>query len=133
MLAKKKYMNMNECTPPKDVDWSEIEIYRLEFEYLKHLTTICTGSILLVIAFLEKLFSKPEWKCAVAIALVCFLGSIILSSVAQALIIEKVSERKSISHRKSIQNWTIALLIFALISYVAGIICLAAFGLKNLL
>lgn len=126
-------MNMNACAPPKDVDWSEIEIYKLEFEYLKHLTTICTGSILLIIAFLEKLFSKPEWKGAVAVAFVSLLCSIILCSVAQAMIIEKVSERKSIAHRKSVQNWTIGLLILALIAYVGGIICIVAFGLKNLL
>ena len=125
-------MTVDDCIPPDDVNWSEIEIYRIEFDYLKHLTTICTGSILLVVAFLEKLFNKPEWKCSVAIALVAFLLSIILCAFAQLLIIEKVSERKNINHRKTIQNWTIAFLLSALASYVLGIFFLAAFGLKNL-
>ena len=121
-----------DCTPPDNVNWSEIEIYRIEFEYLKHLTTICTGSILLVVAFLEKLFDKPEWKCSIAIALASFLLSIILCAVAQLLIIEKVSEKKDIIHRDRVQKCTIGILLSALTTYVLGVIFLTAFGLKNL-
>jgi len=124
---------MKDCKAPDDIDWSEIEIYKFEFEFLKHLTTICTGSILLVIAFLEKLFNKPEWKYCVAISLVCFILSIISCSISQVLIIDKVSEKKNLSLRLSVQNKSIGFLIFALICYVVGIFFLAAFGLKNLL
>ena len=113
-------------------DWSEIEIYKIEFEYLKHLTTICTGSILLIVAFLEKLFNQPQWKPAVAIALCCFVVSISLCTISQLTIIDKASEKKSIKLRGTVQNWTIGLLLSALISYLIGIVCLVAFGLKNL-
>lgn len=124
---------MNDKSKPQDVDWSEIEIYRIEFDYLKQLTTICTGSILLVVAFLEKLFCKPQWKYCVAVSLISFMISIVLCAISQALIIEKVSERKNLSHRTSMQNWTIGLLLLALLAYVIGIFFLGVFGLKNLM
>jgi uncharacterized membrane protein YcfT len=113
-------------------EWSEIEIYKIEFEYLKHLTTICTGSILLIVAFLEKLFNQPQWKPAVAIALCSFVISIALCAISQLTIIDKASEKKSVKLRGTVQNWTVGLLLSALVSYLIGVVCLVAFGLKNL-
>ena len=115
-----------------NADWSEIEIYKLEFEYLKHLTTISTGSILLLVAFLDKIFTRPECKSAIAISLISFLLSIILCAISQATIIEKASEKDNLTWRNKIQNLTVGLFLFALFSYVIGVISLVVFGLKNL-
>ncbi len=113
-------------------EWSELEIYKFEFEFLKHLTTICTGSILLIVAFLEKLFKQPEWKALVAVALCFFVASITLCAFSQVTIIDKASENKNFGLRESVQAWTIGLLLLALFCYVVGIVFLVAFGLKNL-
>lgn len=113
-------------------EWNELEIYKIEFEFLKHLTTICTGSILLIVAFLEKLFIQPEWKSFVAVALCSFVASISLCAFSQVTIIDKASENKNFKLRESVQTWTVGLLLLALLCYVIGIICLVAFGLKNL-
>jgi len=120
--------------PDKDLtsDWNEIEIYKLEFEYLKHLTTMSTGAILLLVAFLDKIFTRPEYKIAIAISLVCFLLAIILCAISQASIIEKASEKTNIEHRNKVQNLTVILFLLALLSFVIGVISLVAFGLKNL-
>jgi len=114
------------------VDWSEIEIYKIEFDYLKHLTTICTGSILLIIAFLEKLFTSPQWKPLIAFALVAFLIAIALCAFSMLTILDKVSEKKSKKTRDSAESLTIGLLLIALIFYVLGIMSLVAFGVKNI-
>ena len=113
-------------------DWSEIEIYKIEFEYLKHLTTISTGSILLIVAFLEKLFKHPESKYLIAISLCCFLGSISFCAFSQLTIIEKASEKINSTLIKTVQHWTIGLMLIALCMYVIGIICLVIFGIINL-
>jgi len=39
-----------------------IETQKVVFDYIKHLTTLNTGSIVLLTALLEKLFTNPEWK-----------------------------------------------------------------------
>lgn len=116
----------------KSADWSEIEVYKIEFEYLKHLTTISTGSILLMVAFLEKLFIHPESKYMIAISFCCFLGSISFCSFSQLTIIEKASERVNFELIKSVQDFTTGFLLIALLLYVIGIIFLVIFGLKNL-
>jgi len=121
---------MSEKKP--NADWSEIEIYKLEFEYLKHLTTISTGSILLLVAFLDKIFTRPECKTAIAVSLISFLLSIILCAISQATIIEKASEKDNLTWRNKIQNLTVGLFLFALLSYVIGVISLVVFGLNNL-
>lgn len=113
-------------------DWSEIEIYKLEFEYLKYITTICTGSILLVITFLDKLFEKPELKTAIAISLCSFLVSIIICAFTMASIIEKASEKNDLSWRNKVQKFTIGLIFTALGAYLVGVVSLVWFGLKNL-
>jgi hypothetical protein len=113
-------------------EWPEIEIYRIEFEYLKSLTTVSTGAILVLVAFLEKIFQHPECKISVGISLVCFMITIILCSISQASIIEKASEKENIQWRNKIQNVTVTLFLLALLSFVVGMISLVIFGLKNL-
>jgi hypothetical protein len=46
---------------------------RLNYDTFKHLTTLSTGSILILVTFLEKLFLNPHWKILVAMAFVCFI------------------------------------------------------------
>jgi hypothetical protein len=58
-------------------------------DYLKHITTLSTGSIILQITFLEKLFVHPRWRALVAVSLVSFMLSIVASVVAHAQVIYK--------------------------------------------
>ncbi len=57
------------------------EIQRMEFDYFKHLTTLSTGSILVLVAFLEKVFSKPMgegWALAsIGCFALCVIGSLL--------------------------------------------------------
>ncbi len=56
------------------IEWLERmkEVQRIQYDYCKHLITLGTGSILILIAFLEKVFANPEtW------ILVVFYGSIV--------------------------------------------------------
>lgn len=59
---------------------SRQEADKLRFDFFKHLTTLSTGSILLTLAMLEKLFRSPKGKVLVLFALICFavciLGSL---------------------------------------------------------
>lgn len=50
------------------------------FEYLQYLTTLSTGSILLIATFWEKLSAKPAWKPAVALSLAGFMLTVLSST-----------------------------------------------------
>ncbi len=49
------------------------------YDSLKHMTTLSTGSLLLVVTFLEKLFTNPEWKFTVTASLLLLVVTIFLS------------------------------------------------------
>jgi hypothetical protein len=46
-------------------------------DYLKHTTTLSSGSILLIPTFLEKLFAHPHWKASVVVSLLGLLSSLL--------------------------------------------------------
>ena len=46
-----------------------LEIYKAIIGYLRHVSTLASGSILLMVAFMEKLFANPQWKWCVVVAL----------------------------------------------------------------
>tara|TARA_R110002074_G_scaffold402208_1_gene604646 strand:+ start:3251 stop:3595 length:345 start_codon:yes stop_codon:yes gene_type:complete len=108
-----------------------IEAHTTVFDYLKHLSSLCTASILLIIAFLEKLFESPEWKVCIAISLVSFVLSIISTVVAQAGVIEMIDHNP-----KNVAKWAHPLafigLAFVWLFFIVGLVSLVVFALKNL-
>jgi hypothetical protein len=56
------------------------ESEKLYFDSMKHLTTLSTGSIVLLISFMKDLFKEnTHWKGVLALSLCSFVGSIICS------------------------------------------------------
>ena len=49
------------------------EIQRMEFDYFKHLGTLSTGSILILVAFFEKVFSDPTGEAWIVLSVICFV------------------------------------------------------------
>lgn len=107
-----------------------IEAYTTAFDYLKHISSLCTGSILLIMAFLEKLFKNPEWKFCIAISIVSFLISVIASVAAQASVIEQID------HPDRVGKWSLPLMNWSFIGvwffFLLGLISLTIFALVNL-
>jgi hypothetical protein len=107
-----------------------IEAYKMAFDYVKHISTLCTGSILLIAGLLEKLFSNPEWKICVAISLIAFLLAIVSSIVAQAGIIEMIDKEETIG------KWAWPTAGFGIVGmylfFLTGLTSFLLFALKNL-
>jgi hypothetical protein len=57
------------------------EVQRIQYDYFKHLTTLSTGSILIIVAFLEKVFSEPTGIFLSIISIIalalCLIGSLL--------------------------------------------------------
>ncbi|MQY59834.1 MAG: hypothetical protein GH144_09580 [Clostridia bacterium] len=58
------------------------EVQRIVYDYFKHLTTLSTGLILIIVAFLEKVFSDPIGIPYVVISVICFALCLIGSLLA---------------------------------------------------
>ena len=123
--------NLKKDQAPK-IDFSDIEMYKIEIDYLKNLNSLCTGSILIIIAFLEKLFMQPQWKILIAISLCCFVFSILSSLIAKIFVMDNVTERKSQNDLDKVQDMAIGGIYVSFSLFFFGISSLVLFGLINL-
>lgn len=101
------------------------DLLKLSFEWCKHLSTLSTGSILLMVTFIEKLSSQPDWKILLSISLVGFVATIIGSLGVQ---LEHLIEQ---GYGEPTKLGFIAGLM-AILGFLLGILSLTIFGLKNL-
>jgi hypothetical protein len=108
-----------------------MEILKLEFEYLKYLTTVCTVSVILIIAFLDKLFTHPEWKFTIAISLCAFLVAILVCILAALSILFQADEGPDKPSERS-EDIEVYGTLVAFVCFGVGIIFMVIFGLKNL-
>jgi hypothetical protein len=106
-----------------------VEHNKIVVDYLKHLTTLSTGAIILQIAFLEKLFAHPKWKALIVISLLSFAVAVIASVIAYTAVIST-----------KFRDWEGKPLFFGClsiyatwVSFLLGITSLTAFAIRNLL
>lgn len=128
----------NQCLryPYKSKQMSELNTtrtdrYKIIFDYLKHLATLSTGSIVLVTTFLDKMFIQPQWKFLVVSAISGFMTSVVGSIVHYTLMIfDFPGNRKPGALEKRLMAYS---LIFSWAGFLIGIISLSLFAIKNLL
>ncbi len=104
---------------------------KLFFDLMKHTTTLSTGSVLLVIAFIE-LFKQedPEWIWAIMAVYVLFVASILGALLAMLIMSRAVQKDFHTSDFE--QGVGILATIFSILCFVGGIASLVAFVAKNL-
>ncbi len=117
----------------RELPQAELEYNKAYIEYLKHLTTLSTGSIVLMTAFLEKLFAKPLWKPAVVVSLVGFMISVLSSATTYTLIVEYEFDEDS----EEQPMWSLLLGVLSIfltwLGFLVGIISLSIFAIRNFL
>lgn len=121
---------MADIETKKNSEKSDQEGEKLYFDSMKHLTTLNTGSVLLLVTFMEKFFNNPRWKSLIAVSLVSFVISILcsVSSMFQSANHIKYSGkfRRLETRIKSVVYYS------SLITFLVGIIGLVIFALRNL-
>ncbi len=105
------------------------ESWKLRYDTYKHLTTLSTGSILLLVTFLEKLFVRPTWKGLVIIAFCLFIVTVLASLVVMNITVGFIRE---IEIEKRDEKQGGVFVAIALSSFLLGIISLIVFAVKNL-
>ncbi|HEX8473001.1 MAG TPA: hypothetical protein VF666_03130 [Pyrinomonadaceae bacterium] len=106
------------------------EGWKLHYDTCKHLTTLSTGSILIMVAFIEKLFTNPTLKGLVALSFGLFVLSIITSSMAMIGIGAAIRQRFSIDTFDRVYNYGTVMLSFT--CFFIGIVILIVFAMVNL-
>lgn len=104
---------------------------KLSFESMKHITTLTTSSLVLLVAFLEKLLKdQRNWQVLVVITFASFIVSIIcsVSSMLQSANFVRTTgkiDKLALGVKRFMYN-------LALVTFVLGLISLVVFALKNL-
>ena len=122
---------MNTDNDSKEYISFQIERYKALLDYSKQLTTLSTGSIVLIAGFIEKAFPSPEWETLTVLSLVAFMVSIISAVIAHTMFIFDFPP-----HKSEQEVWVAIFggggLVFAWTGFLVGIVCLAIFAAKNL-
>lgn len=63
-----------------------IEGLKSLYDFFKHMTTLSTGSLLLLATLLEKFFKAPSWSALIGLTFVGFIGSLVCSLVMMVLV-----------------------------------------------
>jgi hypothetical protein len=108
---------------------SNIEQEKFLVDYLKHITTLSTGSILLIMGFVEKLFKSPEYKYLVGISLSFFLLTILGSLIVYTLSLARVEGDAKRGGKLELMEGYSGLLMF--VSFFIGLISISAFFFIN--
>ena len=64
----------------KDDPSAAVEAATLSIDYAKHLTTLSTGSIVLLTVFAEKVFPTPIWTALMAVSIMGSVLTILVES-----------------------------------------------------
>ncbi len=102
---------------------------KLAYDSFKHLTTLSTGSLLLLATFLKDLFDKPEWKFLVGVSFIFFIVSIVCSVLTMKALSMAVKDMGEADD--SFGNFGAFLYLASIFGFLLGIICFVAFSIKN--
>lgn len=102
---------------------------KLVFDYIKHISTLDTGSIILLTVLLEKFFQDPVWKKLIPFTFGSFAISLVFLTLAALGVIRSIRDPKAVPI--GIVRFTSWIFMFGLLGFLLGIIFMAVFATKN--
>jgi hypothetical protein len=105
----------------KEIKKRRVEAFKLIFELLKHLTTLSSGSILILITFIEKILHGPIANKFIKIAFSGFCFSILAALIAMFILAFKHDEEFTDSEK----NFFAVTVVLSIATFFAGISSLA--------
>jgi len=110
----------------------ELEGFKLLHDTFKHLTTLSTGSILLLSTFLKDIFKSPEWSWLVAVSIIFFLASTIASVIVMIAFGDTVYNKGGSLSVPGLERIAGPCVAVSWATFLLGMVALVVFSLKNL-
>lgn len=109
----------------------DFEYERWLADYLKHLTTLGTGALLLLVTFADKFVQKPNATAFLVPAVVCFFTAVLTAFVAQTCFFWTAPDRGEVltSDARRIRGVGAVCMILAPLGFIAGMVLLAAIAM----
>jgi hypothetical protein len=127
---------MQEKTEPQGLSAEQyitqyVEAQKVVFDYLKHITTLDTGSIVLLTVLLEKFFKAPKWEVLVIPTFTGFMVSITALTFAAFGVIRSIRTPHSVG--PALVKFTSWSFILGVGGFIVGIGSLSVLAAKNFL
>ena len=106
-----------------------VENQKVVLDYLKHIMTLDTGSILLLATLLEKFFSKPLWKPLVAATFLLFMISVLALTLSAFGVVRSIRTPSDVSN--TIKHFTASTFIVGIVTFVGGLGTLSLWAVRN--
>lgn len=105
----------------------KLDTYKLVFDLMKHITTLSSGSILILIALLEKAFQTRPPIAIVASAFGMFSFSIVAAIVAMMVLATNAADGGITEGERSAFAWsaTLAAALFAMGIFIVAVIAIS--------
>jgi Protein of unknown function (DUF751) len=104
-----------------------VEAFKMYFQFFQHLTTINTGSIILLATLLEKLFKSPKHKVLIKWCFGSFIMSLVFCLSGMWFVSAIIMTGGEFQRVGAAISWLISI-----IGFLIGIGSLAIFSIKNL-
>jgi|SRR5215510_897783 len=109
-----------------------MEGVKLRYDAYKHLTTLNTGSILILFTLLEKILKTQLWKSLILAALTSLIISVI-TSIAMMFLLAMEIQRDVGEDVTGVElNIYTSIGLTSLICFLVGILCIVVFTFRNL-
>jgi len=109
----------------------EIEKLKLLHDHTKHVTTLSTGAILILVAFYEKIPDSPMVHKFIPISLIFFVACILSATFAQIIVIVSHSNEDK-EYEKNTLAFTDKVFLASWLTFAAGMVSLCIAGLFGL-
>lgn len=116
---------MKEATP------TQIAAVELVTDYIKHLTTLSTGSLVLLATFIDK-FTGATWTFAAVVAVTGFIVCIMGCLVANGTLVFRAEQGDFTETTGVAEKLEGVALLISFGSFLVALISLAVFAIRNL-
>lgn len=110
----------------------ELASFEQEQNFLRHITTLSTGSILILATFIEKIFSEPECKGLMGFIIGLFALSIFCSVIINLHSVILVNKLEKPKKSKLILIYEATIMFGSIGGFLAATTCLGVFIVINL-
>jgi hypothetical protein len=117
------------ASPPSTNPSQYLEEQKVAFDFVKLLTTLTTGTIVLLTTFAKEVFKNPAWQFLIPVAFSCFAVATI------SLVLAAFGLLWSIRHAGRVppaaENLTVFSTLIGMLTFGGGLVSLSAFATKN--
>lgn len=116
--------------PKQELHADRLDRMKLLYDLSKHITTLATGTLLLMTGLFEKVFKTPVWKSLAQYSIVLFAASIVASVVAMlgfAMYSRSTFKTNDDPVQLGVHAFALSFVLFGF-----GIVLFTVFALKNL-